>query len=219
MPLGWWLLAACPHPPPPVATPPVEPVPAAPVPVAPNPEPPPFRAFAPPPPVLSPGPPTARPGTCLPPHPLEQYELSRERAALDAALRATGGFLLPVEILWQCPACSPGAVIRGPAGERLLYVGESGQGADLPLVGMDADHEVFVVTPVVEPATTRSIRLCSPICRGGGPVPLDQWFVVEVPEGARLGEPREVTVPLDVQVVLAPALDALGRPLPPCSFP
>lgn len=216
---AWWLLAACSHPPPAVALAPAAPAPVATVPAVPLSEPPPFRAFSPPLPIRSPGPPTDRPSTCLPPDPVARYELSRERAALDAALRANGGFLLPVETLWDCAACSSGAELRGPGGERLLYVERAGEGADLPLVGMDADREVFVVHPVPKPARTRSIRLCTPMCRGSGVPTLPMWLVVEVPEGARLGAPREVAVPLDVQVVFAPALDALGRPLPPCTPP
>ncbi len=162
-----------------------------------------FRAYTPPAPLVSPGAATPESEACRPPDPrLVDYETAREHAALDASLRAHGSMLIPARVFEQGDAPELGGVFRGPAGERLLVIGDT-ESCDpqIPLVGIDKSRAVFVVRPVPRPQTKRTVQLCEPICGGCGmhrPVPV----VVEIPEGGHLGLERDLTFPLDVQVEL-----------------
>ncbi|MGE5182286.1 MAG: hypothetical protein ACM31C_09495 [Acidobacteriota bacterium] len=165
-----------------------------------------FRAYTPPAPLVSPGPATAQGEQCLPPdEKLVDFEEAREHAALDAELRAHGSMLIPARVFDERDDRDEhplGTVFRGPAGERLLVVGDT-EGCDphIPLIGIDASRAVFVVRPVPRPKTKRTIQLCQPICGGCG-AHMPVAVVAEIPEGGHFVPERDVTFPIDVQVEL-----------------
>ncbi len=178
----------------------------------------PFRPFVAPSPVVSPGKPTPRGKAC---RRTGEADLARERAreiaALDAALRKSGGMVLPtVQIPMEGDADGVrqlGDSIRGPSGERLLIVAMVGicHPSDVPTIAINRGAEVFVVVPQLRPTTLRTVSLCEPICGGCGRAPSTTTIAVEVPEGAHFVGTRDVTVPIAVQVDLV-SRDAKGLP-------
>ncbi len=164
-----------------------------------------FRAYTPPAPLVSPGPAAEQGAACVAPdQKLVDFEEARQRAALDADLRAHGSMLLPAKLIEDDPTAHPlGTVFRGPAGERWLVVDEIDTCFPVvPPVGIDAAHEVFVIRPVPRPQTKRVVQLCQPICGGCGMPRPRAPVVVEIPEGSHLVPERDLTYPIAVQVDL-----------------
>jgi hypothetical protein len=73
-------------------------------------------------------------------------ERERERAALDAALRKKGGYVLALQTLAEYLDHDPkdiGSIVRGRSGERFLVIGSLPCGQRLPVFAIDADCAVF----------------------------------------------------------------------------
>ena len=78
----------------------------------------------------------------------------------------TGAMLLATHIDHR--AGEPGAVHRGPAGERWLVASQtSACGEAYQGIAIDERGEVFEVYPQAKPERTTTVRLCAPDCRGG----------------------------------------------------
>ena len=167
-----------------------------------------FRAFTPPEPLRPAGAslPSATRGVCHDLTKTERDDLERdELAALDAFLRQSGGMLLPVKELDRSTPTFE-TTLRGPHGERWMTIPTTaGCGDDLPVIAMDASHEVYIVTPL--PTSSKKVRVeaCSPICSNGCGMPrAAPTAVVEIPEGAHLGGNRMVTFPMKEMVEVVP---------------
>jgi hypothetical protein len=162
-----------------------------------------YRTFVAPPASVSPGPASTATDRCSDrTAEIADYEAARERAALDAELRKTGGMLLAVHAERSTIEVKVGAVIRGPANERWLVVGETSDcGEVYQTVAMTAAHEVFVVDAHPQPQRQVRVAVCSPDCRGGcGNQQESRAVVAEVPDDARLGRERDLTFAIDVHV-------------------
>lgn len=139
------------------------------------------------------------------PYEAVQHERERELAALDAALRRRGAMLL--QPIARRVNGRRGMVIRGPAGERFMIVAHRNTCGPLSPVAIDDRGEVFVVHPTPRARQTRRIRVCR-ACEGGcGRAPESDLVLVEVPDGAHLGDPRMVEFPMDVEVTF----DSIAR--------
>ncbi len=215
------LLIACSHPAPtpiPVPVPAPAPIDAAPPPPldAPPPPPPPidasteFRAYT--PPVALTLDPPDKPATACLANP-EQRETAREVAALDLELRKHGGMVLHPSVEGR-GAGVLGAIARGPMGQRLMVVGALECGRPMPLVAIDAKGEVFEPEIAIKARATRSALSCTLPCGGCGVHMPPYAVVVEVPDGAHLGPPRTVDVPLDVKLTFTYPKTARCLPRP-----
>ena len=179
--------------------------------------PPAFRAFVPPQPMkLVAATPQGK--KCRTTGPVDvQREVGREVAALDAALRKKGSMLLtPVFLdrheIGLAADARAGNVIRGPQGERWLAITTVNScGPPAIDVALDPNSDVYIVQRDLKPRQTRKISLCEPVCGGCGKAPPPTTVVVEIPDGARLVDPRVVAIPLDTGVVFF-SHDAKGRP-------
>ncbi len=173
-----------------------------------------FRAWTAPPPL---GPPAAAPpdGACVDGEQTWALEKSRRRAALDAALRAEGAWLLPLTALPVPPeelARETTSIVRGPDGQRWMVVGQTTRCGEIHSeIGADASGRVFIVMGERAPGTVRELHPCRPSCPGvcGHPSPRND-LVAEVPPKARWSPPRTVTYTLEPEVRLLDT-DAKGQ--------
>ena len=166
-------------------------------------------AFATPPPLAPAGPATPASKKCRADADADAgREEAREAAALDAALRAQG--FTP---LYVVEGGTADGSHRGPSRSKQAHVIPAGNvfqlpvgtiagcGGTPPVVAMTASHEVFVAEPQLVPKQQRTVTECMNTCRGvcGANLP-DHVALAQVPADAVLGAPREIKVPIDVQV-------------------
>lgn len=185
---AWLVLAACSHPSAPGSPPEDR-----------------FRPYRAPTALASPGPATVASAQCrADAEAVVDFERARESAALDAELRKSGGMLLVAHEDRRIDRANykPGGIVRGPAGERWLVVGETGACGEIhETVAINAKLEVFIAYPQAKPVQRRVVNLCQPDCRAGCGIEQERHaVVVEVPDGGHLGAPRDVPYPLDVQI-------------------
>lgn len=153
--------------------------------------------------VLKPATPAA--SRCLPAEreaPVRSHEEARELAAIDRALRAKGYTPLAlVSLQTHRPPQRVGDIVRGPDGERLMYIGRgSGCAPSPPPVAMTKSHEVIVFGPQFVAKTNRTIRFCDSSCYKGCGMPHVAYFGAEVPADAKLGQPQNLDVPIDTHI-------------------
>ncbi len=123
---------------------------------------------------------------------------------LAAFLAKRGARLLKTAVLpWQQDLKEPGALIRGPSGERWMVIEIVQQcSPKAPWASVDKDGSVAVVYPDPRPKQRREVLLCGPAFGGMcGTTPPKTMTVAEVPEGARLVQGGKfVEYPVDVIV-------------------
>jgi hypothetical protein len=165
-----------------------------------------YRAFTPPPPLVLAAP-TTTSEACADAGPAER---ERERAALDAALRKKGGYVLALQTFGEYLDHDPkdiGSIVRGRSGERFLVIGSLSCGQRLPVFAIDTAGAVFQPTPIVKARSTRSLAECEPECGGCGHSMPPERIVAEVPAGAHLDPKgtRDVEVPMEIRVRVVPS--------------
>ncbi|HET6613723.1 MAG TPA: hypothetical protein VFG83_17105 [Kofleriaceae bacterium] len=162
--------------------------------------------FVAPAPAVSPGPPVATSTTeaCVAADAADyDHERQREQAALDKFLRARGGMVLHPQKAHYNPDLSTDHILIHDHRRWLVMGLTSPCGADM-VVAMDASGAVFVVDPLPEATTTKTIRVCQPQCAPRCDSDKSVAAVVEVPAGAHPAPRRKVTFPMDTRVVFAP---------------
>lgn len=144
------------------------------------------------------------------------YDHERKRliAALDVEMRRSGGFVLPLRSTMGLNLTSHtiGSEFRGPKGERLMIVGTYNQCSVPPPFVLNADYEIFSTYAKAVGMKSRVITACRGDCRGCGMKAPDILAIAEVPEGSRVGQPRETTVPIETALVFKVKEMCIPRP-------